>query len=230
MSAPRRRRPGGEQGLTFIEVLVGLLVSLIIIGASSEFFVLSNRSALSGRRQVSALALAQSQIEKIRQQVKQNGFTTLAMSSVPAKAGPDTDASSPTDFTNSAGTTWEVHENYDSPGTILATESLITGGTISPVQTVTGSDGVTAKVYTFVTQTTDICQIGVTGCSAAGVTTSSNLDVRRVVVAVVLNAATGQGQSGGPNRPQYLTTLITNPVPSSQVNAVNGLRIGLNVS
>ncbi|HWH10165.1 MAG TPA: prepilin-type N-terminal cleavage/methylation domain-containing protein [Solirubrobacteraceae bacterium] len=232
MTGRRRRALADEAGMTMIEVLVALAISVIVIGASTQFFVLSNGSALSGRRQVSALALAQSQIEKVRQQVKQYGFGTLGMSSVPAKAGADTDTSNPTDFENTAATTWEVQENYDAPGIPLLTEPLITGGTITPIQTITGSDGVVAKVYTFVSQATDICQVGLPAsvCTAAGVTTASNMDVRRVVVAVVLNAPTGQTQNGGPNKPQYLTTLITNPVPSAQINNVTGLRIGLNVS
>jgi prepilin-type N-terminal cleavage/methylation domain-containing protein len=232
MSGRRRQKAASEAGMTMIEVVVALAVSAIIIGASAQFFVLSNGSALAGRRQVSALALAQSQIEKVRQQVKQYGFGTLAMSSVLSKAGTDTDPSNPTDFENAAKTTWEVEANYDSPGTVLATEPLITGGTILPVQTITGSDGVVAKVYTFVSQTTDICQVGLPAsiCTAGGVTTASDLDVRRVVVAVLLSAPTGQTQNGGPNKPEYLTTLITNPVPSAQVNTVNGLRVGLNVS
>ena len=57
----------------------------------------------------------------------------------------------------------------------------------------------------------------------------SEPDVRRVVVAVQLDA-TNQLNNNRKQTPQYLTTVITNPVPSDQVNNAIGLRIGLNVS
>ncbi|MGI8801212.1 MAG: type IV pilus modification PilV family protein [Solirubrobacteraceae bacterium] len=229
----RTTRLGGEAGMTLIEVMITLMVMLIVIGASAQFFVLANGSALAARRQVSALSLAQAQIELVRQKVKQNGFGALAMQTpIPAKAGPDTDASNPTDFITSSGTSWEVQENYDSPGTILATEPLITSASgISAKQTGVPAGSARATVYTFVTQVTDVCQVGLPAsvCTAGGVTAAGNLDVRRVVVAVLLDSV-GTTKTAGPNTPQYLTTVLTNPVPSAQVNNASGLRIGLNVS
>lgn len=233
----RKIRFGDEAGMTLIEVMVTLMVTLIVIGASAQFFVLANGSSLAARRQVSALSLAQAQIELVRQKVKQNGFGALALQTpIPAKAGPDTDASNPTDFITASGTSWEVQENYNSPGMILATEPLITSaGGISAKQTNVAAGSATATVYTFVTQVTDVCQVGVSGgnCTPGGATAAGNLDVRRVVVAVVLDAsanAVGQRKLVGHDPPQYLTTVLTNPVPSAQVNNASGLRIGLNVS
>jgi prepilin-type N-terminal cleavage/methylation domain-containing protein len=220
-----------ESGLTLIEVMITLLISLVVIAATASFFAQANGSSLSGRRQVNLLSLAQAQIEKVRQQVKQSGFGSLAMiAPLPAKAGPDTDPSNPTDFIDSTGTKWEVEDNYDSPGTILATEPLLTGGVIVAKQTNVPAGAATATVYTFVTQVTDVCQVGLPAslCTAGGATTTTNSDVRRVIVAVQLNALGSRNE--GPNTPQYLTTVITNPVPSDQVNNADGLRLGLNVS
>jgi hypothetical protein len=49
-----------------------------------------------------------------------------------------------------------------------------------------------------------------------------------VVVAVQLDPV-NQLNNGQRQAPQYLTTVLTNPVPSDQVNNALGLRIGLNV-
>jgi type II secretory pathway pseudopilin PulG len=223
-----RPRLRDESGLTLIEVMITLLVSLIIIAASAQFFVLANGSSNAGRRQVNLLALAQAQIEQVRQTVKHYGFGSLGLTSIPAKAGADTSPSDPTDFIDSTGTKWEVEENYDVPGTILTTEPLVTGGMIAAKQTNVAAGSATATVWTFVSQVPDVCGLTSSLCSG-GATTSANTDVRRVVVAVKLNNTSGV-HNAGPNNPQYLTTIITNPVPSDQVNAVDGLRIGLNVS
>ena len=219
-----------ESGLTMIEVVVTLLITVATISALAAYFVNASNSSLANTRQVDLLALAQKQIEAIRQQVKQTGFSTLGLSSLPAKAGADTDPSNPTDFVTSSGTSFEVEDNYDAPGTVLATEPLITGGTIAPIQSITAGNA-PATVYTFVTQVTDVCNsaLSTAGSLCSGSTTSSsNSDVRRVVVAVKLGAVS-QLNAGVAQNPQYLTTLIANPVPSDQVNNATGLRIGLNV-
>ncbi len=227
----RGGRLSQESGLTMIEVVVTLFITVATVSVLAAYFVNASNSSLANTRQVDLLALAQKQIEAIRQQVKQSGFSTLGLSSLPAKAGADTDPSNPTDFVSSTGTSFEVEENYDAPGTLLATEPLITGGTIAPIQTNVSAGNATATVYTFVTQVTDVCNslLSTAGSLCNGsATSSSNSDVRRVVVAVKLGAV-NQLNGGVAQNPQYLTTVIANPVPSDQVNNATGLRIGLNV-
>jgi len=229
------RRAAGESGLTLIEVMITLLISLIVVGASADLFVQSNTSALANGRQVTLLSIAQSQIEKVRQAVSQNGFGALAMTSIPTKAGLDSDPSNPTDFITSDLLHWEVEENYQSPGTVLVTEPLVqsASGAVTPIQPNVTVGSTTATVYTFVTQVTDVCQGSTPGglCTGAtgGATGTTDTDVRRVIVAVQLNAL-GTRKDVGPNTPEYLSTVIANPVPSDQVNAANGLRLGVNVS
>lgn len=218
--------------MSMIEVMVTLMITLSIVGTLTAFFVHASDSSLANTRQVNVLSLAQQQIENIRQKVKRFGFGTLGLTGSVTKAGPDTDASNPTDFVTSSLASFEVQDNYNVPGTILATEPLVTGGTIAEITPNVSFGNATATVYTFITQVTDVCNsaLATAGSLCSGtVTAASNSDSRRVVVAVQLDA-TNQLNSNHQQAPQYLTTILTNPVPSDQVNSVNGLRIGLNVS
>jgi type II secretory pathway pseudopilin PulG len=228
----RGARLRAEDGMSMIEVMITMLITLSIIGTMTAFFVNAGDSSLANTRQVNVLALAQQKIENIRQQVARYGFGTLGLTGSITKAGLDTDASNPTDFVTATLTSFEVQGNYDVPGTILATEPLVTGGTLAEITPNVTVGNATATVYTFVTQVNDVCNsaLATAGSLCTGtVTAASNSDVRRVVVAVQLDATNQLNHNRKP-APQYLTTVITNPVPSDQVNNALGLRIGLNVS
>jgi type II secretory pathway pseudopilin PulG len=82
------RLRGEERGLTLVEVVVAAMLATIVIGASAALFATADNSALGTQRQAQLLAVANQQIEKIRDQVKTNtsGFSALAMSCDPSSA------------------------------------------------------------------------------------------------------------------------------------------------
>lgn len=248
---PRLR---ATDGFTLIEVMVGMLLAVIAIGALTELFVAGNDSALSAQRQSQLIAVADQQIEKIREQVKTNpsGFAALAMSTAPA-AGTDAtltaDSLAHTDpnyfVKTSAGcgpdsSGYQIQTNYDhtDEGTVAsvpaftgcptATEPLVikAGGIVTPLTSVSvGTD--TASVYSYVTAT----NLGCLGGSADYVSPTAGpcyADARRLIVAVRLNSSGGRADIGQIT-PTYVSTVFTNPVPSNQPNASVGLTLGLNI-
>jgi type II secretory pathway pseudopilin PulG len=230
-----------------LEVLVAALISAIIIGAGAELFSIGNDSSLGAQRQSALIAVADQQIENIRQAVKTGGFAALAMSSAPAAASNSTLSYSttahtdPNDFVSSSsgcGSTnsgYLIEANYDSTsegiapgvaswsGCTTGAEPLVvqSGGVVTPKQTnvPVGSD--TATVYTYVTETYVGCSSSLGSCTAAAG------DARRVIVAVLPH--NGGRYDIGQNSPVYLSTIFTNPVPTNQINNSIGLTLGVNL-
>jgi hypothetical protein len=110
---------------------------------------------------------------------------------------------------------------------------LVTG-TFSCTLAGVGNDAY-ATVYTYITQ----ASVGCNTATANGFTSCSNGtgiagDARRVIVAALLNTTDVNhpnpgSLTHGPEYPTYVSTVITNPVPSNQANQVNGLRIGVSL-
>jgi type II secretory pathway pseudopilin PulG len=73
-----------EGGFTLIEVIIAAAVAVVVIGASALLFVAGSNGSLSSQRQSELIAVADQQIENIRQLVKTKGFDALAMSGQPA--------------------------------------------------------------------------------------------------------------------------------------------------
>ncbi len=245
----RRLHPAAEHGATLVEVLVAAMIAVIIIGASAVLFSRSSDSSLAAQRQSELVAVADQQIENIRQEVKTNanGFSALAMSSAPA-AGTNSKLSfstathtDPNDFVasgsgcGSSNAGYLIENNYDNTsegvassvapwsGCATGAEPLLvqSGGLVTPEQTdvTVGSD--TATVYTYVTDT-------YVGCSSSLGSCSSTIDdARRVVVAVVPN--NGGRNDIGQSSPVYMSTVFANSVPSNQVNNSVGLTLGVNI-
>ncbi len=115
----------GEDGFTMLEVIIAAFCLALIVGAVATLFVTGNRSSLAGQRQAALVAIADQQIEKIRNDVKTKGFDQLALSSAPATASSaalSSDASVHTDpnYFVSASTGcglsnegYEIQANYD---------------------------------------------------------------------------------------------------------------------
>jgi type II secretory pathway pseudopilin PulG len=244
-----RTRRVGDAGFTIVEVMVAAMIAVIVIGASAMLFSKGSASSVASQRQSELIAVADQQIEQIRQQLKTNpnGFSALAMSTAPAAGTNSTEAGNsgthtdPNDFVvsssgcGSSNAGYLIESNYDNTsegvdasvpswtGCPAGAEPLAvqTGGIVTPKQTgvTVGSD--TATVYRYVSDT-------YVGCSSSlGSCTSAAGDVRRVTVAVLLD---NHGRSDiGPNSPVYLTTMFANPVPTNQVNSSIGLTLGASI-
>lgn len=243
----------GEAGVSLIEVMIGAMIAIIVIGASASLFAKANDSSLASQRQSELLAVADQQIENIREAVKTNGrgFSALAMNAAPA-AGTNSTLSysstthtDPNDFvssstgcgSNNAG--YLIEANYDTTsegiapgvaswtGCATGAEPIVVqaGGIVTPKQAniTVGSD--IATVYSYVTDTYIGCSSSVN--SSLGPCSSATGDARRVVVAVLLN---NHGRKDiGQNSPVYVSTVFTNPVPTNQVNSSIGLTLGLSI-
>ncbi|HEX4108821.1 MAG TPA: type II secretion system protein [Solirubrobacteraceae bacterium] len=96
----------------------------------------------------------------------------------------------------------------------------VSTGFVAPQTTI---DGYTVDQY--VTETDAGCNssLAVT-CGAGGA--QSGIDARRVVIAVLPGTSTATAATSQ-DKPVWLSTILTNPVPSNQPNASTGLTVGL---
>jgi len=240
-----RFNPADERGFTLVEVIVAMVVALLVIGAAASGFARNSDSADAAQLQSELLTVAQQQIEKVHSIVTQYGFDALALNATPptpTDAVLPTDPTDPDDFIrnhSSASPSFLIETNYNATGggqisSVVSNngeplEIDTTNGRIAPtvasnpadVNTQVAVGSGTATVYTFVTQATVPCNTTVLGGCAAS-------DVRRVIVAVRTNTATGAKQIG-PNAPVYISTVFSNPIPSNQPSSATGLRLGLNI-
>jgi prepilin-type N-terminal cleavage/methylation domain-containing protein len=239
-----------DDGFTIIEVLIAALAMAVIVGATAALFASGNSSSLASQRQSQLLAVADQQIEKIRQAVKTNasGFSALAMSSAPAAGTASTLPYSATTFTDPnhfvttkascglSGAEFTIEANYNdtSEGTATGneppfagcdagTEPLIeqTGGIVTPTQASVTVGTETATVNSYVTATN-------LGCNTTLGTGNCTNDARRVIVAVKFDGSSGVYNSG-PNAPVYVSTIFTNPIPSNAPNSSIGITLGLGI-
>jgi hypothetical protein len=74
--------------MTLVEVIVAAALATLVIGASAMLFATADKSALGSQRGAQLLAVANQQIEKIREEVKTNasGFSGLSMSCDPSSS------------------------------------------------------------------------------------------------------------------------------------------------
>lgn len=223
-------------GFSMIEVMIAMLLSVIVAGATAELLVTGSHASGASQRQTELVAVADQQIENIRQQVKTNaaGFASLAMTSAPSHS---TDPTNPNYFVGDSNTSYLIENNYDVPsaGTVTGVPTFTgvtagaeplyvsAGGFVMPLQTgvQVGGSTATASVYSYVTSTFVGCNTAALGGTCAG-------DARRVVVAVKLDQV-GSNKNLGQNTPTYASTTFTNPVPSNQPNSTVGITLGLNV-
>lgn len=96
---------------------------------------------------------------------------------------------------------------------------VVTGKSFSAASEVPAGDTY-ATVNTYVTLAKEVVSSAESSCTTTADTGSTTTDARRVVVAARIIPA-GSGTYAG--KPQYSTTLLTNPIPSNQCQAATGL-------
>ncbi len=107
-----------DRGFTMIELMVSMFVSILVVGALSLLFVESNNSSLASQRLISRYSILEQQMERIRETVKQYGFSALALSTAPS-AGVNSplavDPTNPDDFISGTGCAqaFTVESNYN---------------------------------------------------------------------------------------------------------------------
>lgn len=150
-----------------IELMVSMFISLIVVGALSLLFVESNRSSVASQRLISRYAILEQQMERIRQTVKQSGFSALALSTPPSNGINSPlalDPTNPDDFISGTGCAqaFTVESNYnvttesfpssqkiaDNPEPLVVNgctvaSTVISGGLLGPVQCSDLTNGMT---------------------------------------------------------------------------------------
>jgi type II secretory pathway pseudopilin PulG len=246
----RRTRIGhGADGFSMIELVLTMFVVIIVIGSLALMFVKSNDSAFSSQREVSQLTVLQQQMERIRQTVKEYGFSALALSSAPAAATDSplpANPSNPDDFVSGSACAqaFQVASNYnntlesfpsattiaDNPEPLLVngctvSGAAISGGQLAPVQYVDLATGASSSAAPaadpYDTVYTFVTATTTGGCNTSLGGSCAN-DVRRVILAVLPVRA---ASDVGPAYPTYSTTVFGNPVASNQTTAASGLRV-----
>jgi type II secretory pathway pseudopilin PulG len=102
---------------------------------------------------------------------------------------------------------------------------LATGKSYSAAGEVPSGDSY-AIVNTYVTLAKEVVTSSEASCPTTAGTGSNAGDARRVIVAARLVPPGGVVNGA---KPQYATTLLTNPTPSNQCQAASGLRFGFNI-
>lgn len=167
----RATRLAAQDGLTLIEVMIGMAVTILIVAAVAIGMVVNNGSALGVQRQAQVLAILQSRIEYVHQLLIETyaskGFAAISLSANPAKPSHSTlpsNPSDPNDFilgweagyntASGGGEEFRIEKNYNhtSEGTIQPGESGherlqvdTTNGKVTPVVYLDMSTG---TVYT----------------------------------------------------------------------------------
>jgi prepilin-type N-terminal cleavage/methylation domain-containing protein len=221
-----------EDGFTLIEVLVAMAIALISIGALADLFSNGQTASVATQRQSELVTVAQQQIEQLREEVKVDGFSALAMSSAPTVS---TDPTNPDYYLTNSASSYYIASNWNGStgtsgaaaaniatyaGTTAGSEPLCTSssGGVSPTAQTVSEGSNTIQVWTIVTQTT----VGPT----ASVNSPCTDDSRRVIVAArFVNSGTRQDQ--GPTTPLYISTIFTNPIPTNQASGAVGISLGV---
>lgn len=137
----RIRKLSDESGMTLIEVIVGMFVLALTVGAMADLFANNSQASLGSQRQTQLVSVLQQRIEAVEQIFTQNysaaGMSALALASNPARPTDATLPSSPTDpndfispyvsgFTTASSSTAEnflIEKNYN-----LTSQGTVDGG------------------------------------------------------------------------------------------------------
>ncbi|WP_302182633.1 PulJ/GspJ family protein [Paraconexibacter antarcticus] len=219
-----RRHETDDRGFTMIEVMFAMLVSTLTVVATVSVLTQGSGTTLSNVRQVTVTQRLQAEIEKVRSIVPESGFGAVALSSAPT--GTAATPRDPRYWLRASNTQFVIASNYASASSGVASgtpgggETLVTSasGQIAPVTSgVSLGGGQTATIYRYVTVDSQTVL-----CSPA----CAN-DSRRVTIAIVpVHADQNATDATGPF---YLSTVITNRVPSSTATGGNGLELGVSL-
>jgi type II secretory pathway pseudopilin PulG len=249
------RRLDATGGFTLVEVLAAMLMSIVALGALAVLFASGNDASLASQMELAQTSVLQQQVEVIRQTVKQNGFSALALTSNPPApthsffGNSSTYDVDPNDFITGYGTSTEafmVESDYsnNTMGVITGTPSTgepllvngtngITGGMLAPVKYVDLVTGIVSTVTTaipsadaYTTINTYVTQDTTVGCNTALNSSSGcSTDARRVVMAARVNVGGGRQDIGGNEHVDYVTTTFVAPIAADQTSAASGLTI-----
>jgi Tfp pilus assembly protein PilV len=224
---PRRpKRLAAQEGVTLVEVLVGVLV--LVVGLLGVFTVFSSsgHSIAAAERTAAMVQVAQNELAA----TAALPYASIADSLTPTKTS-STDTTNPTYYVSTCSSNTCFQWN---PSVSADTETVdvdTTHGKVAPGPTTvvvpapntstcttanTSTCNITLSVYIFVTETTDSI------CSQSGVS-CSGYSYKRITVAVK-NAGTG-----APKDPIYLSSFIgsksggtNNPLTSGSTNCLDG--------
>jgi type II secretory pathway pseudopilin PulG len=202
-----------EAGISLVEVVVAVTILAVGLFATIESLVRASEASLQAQRHEQALSTAQREIERLRLTPYAN--LRLTSNPGPQPSGLTTGETNPRnpDYYVVAGTPsnrFLIKSNYhDATSPPLAGvdpngEELVTGdsatGTVVHYSTFT-SGATEGNIYRYVTYRDE-------RCGATTDTCPGTADSKRLTVAVVLDASPN---GTGPDRPVYLSTVVTEP-------------------
>jgi type II secretory pathway pseudopilin PulG len=205
----RLERPGGEAGLTMVEVVVAALV--LALGAMATFGVLSSATKNTQRAKASQVALnrAQQEIEAMRSLENKQ----LAMKSAPSHEGAPL---SPNYRVNNGefAIIREPPSSYETlvvNGGSLYGGGFVEGGIVSPGPTPFASGDVSGKIYRYVVWRDDV------NCPAS--TCPGTQDYKQIIVAVRLDTP---GNQSGERGYVEISSDFVNPTDSALNDPIPG--------
>jgi len=187
-----------EHGMTLIEVLVTSLVLVVGMMATLAIFSKSSKTAVTAERRVAMVSVAQREIERLRPLP----YEQLGLS---AAIAPDAATVAP-------------------PGSPAEGEAVVPGGVVAPGPEPFAVEGMTGKVYRYVTWRAQDCplvntristrvanELGVAQADVSarlGDMCPGTTDTKRITVVVVPDSTP---ETGGPFKPIRLASMFVDP-------------------
>jgi type II secretory pathway pseudopilin PulG len=201
-----RRRLRSDAGMGLVEVVVAAAVFLLVAGTALTTLTAAEVTTKGSQIQEGAVAIAQREIERLRQ----NGYAALGLASAPAgaAAGADVNPTNPNEYVS--GGRFRARTNFHDRNSALAPHVPANGepfftvasGGVAPGPEQVTSGSATYNVYRYVTRVDMVCMVG------ADDKCPGTEDAKRIVVAVSPVTRTGQR---GPVKPVWVSSILANP-------------------
>jgi Tfp pilus assembly protein PilV len=210
-----------QAGLTVVEVLVAMVLLVVGLVAALGVFSTALRESFGAQRRVQLVSLAQREMERLQAQP----FDLLELDAYPtAVADPGQNPGDPRAFVqgNSLRILTSYHDQASvPPAGSAASEELVVDPDADPaadgVSVAPTSEGVpigspggeqaTATVHRFISRRDEDCTLSVVGLPLADLCPAEQ-GAKRITVAITAPPA---GNRAGPNKPVYLSTVVTDP-------------------